>query len=128
MIKRIIQTEQAPAAIGPYSQAIRIGDFLYTSGQIALDPESGIFLSGEIEEETEQTLKNISAILQADGLNLENVVKTTVYLLDLNHFSRMNQVYEKYFLKTKPARACVQVAALPKGAKIEIDAIASCSA
>jgi 2-iminobutanoate/2-iminopropanoate deaminase len=127
MIKRIIQTEQAPTAIGPYSQAIRIGDFLYTSGQIALDPESGIFLSGVIEEETEQTLKNISAILQADGLSLENVVKTTVYLSDLNHFSRMNQVYEKYFSKTKPARACVQVAALPKGAKIEIDAIASCS-
>ena len=127
MIKRTIQTEQAPAAIGPYSQAIRIGDFLYTSGQIALDPESGMFLSGEIEEETEQTLKNISAILQAGGLNLENVVKTTVYLFDLNHFSRMNQVYEKYFSKNKPARACVQVAALPKGAKIEIDAIASCS-
>ena len=126
MIKRIIQTEQAPAAIGPYSQAIRIGDFLYTSGQIALDPESGIFLSGEIEEETEQTLKNISAILQADGLSLENVVKTTVYLSDLNDFTRMNQVYEKYFSKNKPARACVQVAALPKGAKIEIDAIASC--
>ena len=127
MTKRIIQTEQAPAAIGPYSQAISIGGFLFTSGQIALDPESGIFLSAEIEEETEQTLKNISAILQADGLNLENVVKTTVYLSDLNHFSRMNQVYEKYFSKTKPARACVQVAALPKGAKIEIDAIASCS-
>ena len=127
MIKRIIQKEQAPAAIGPYSQAIRIGDFLYTSGQIALDPESGMFLSGEIEEETEQTLKNISAILQAGGLSLENVVKTTVYLSDLNHFSRMNQVYEKYFSKTKPARACVQVVALPKGAKIEIDAIASCS-
>ena len=127
MIKRIIQTEQAPAAIGPYSQAIRIGDFLYTSGQIALDPESGIFLSGEIEEETEQTLKNISAILQAGGVNLENVIKTTVYLSDLNDFTRMNQVYEKYFSKNKPARACVQVAALPKGAKIEIDAIASCS-
>ena len=127
MIKRTIQTEQAPAAIGPYSQAIRIGDFLYTSGQIALDPESGMFLSGEIEEETEQTLKNISAILQAGGLSLENVVKTTVYLSDLNHFSRMNQVYEKYFSKTKAARACVQVAALPKGAKIEIDAIASYS-
>ena len=127
MIKRTIQTEQAPAAIGPYSQAIRIGDFLYTSGQIALDPESGMFLSGEIEEETEQTLKNISAILQAGGLSLENVVKTTVYLSDLNHFSRMNQVYEKYFSKTKPARACGQVAALPKGAKIEIDAIASYS-
>ena len=127
MIKRIIQTEQAPAAIGPYSQAIRIGDFLYTSGQIALDPESGIFLSGEIEEETEQTLKNISAILQASGVNFENVIKTTVYLSDLNDFTRMNQVYEKYFSKNKPARACVQVAALPKGAKIEIDAIASCS-
>ena len=127
MIKRIIQTEQAPAAIGPYSQAIRIGDFLYTSGQIALDPESGNFLSGEIEEETEQTLKNISAILQASGVNFENVIKTTVYLSDLNDFTRMNQVYEKYFSKNKPARACVQVAALPKGAKIEIDAIASCS-
>jgi len=127
MIKRTIQTEQAPAAIGPYSQAIRIGDFLYTSGQIALDPDSGIFLSGEIEEETEQTLKNISAILQAGGVNFENVIKTTVYLSDLNDFTRMNQVYEKYFSKNKPARACVQVAALPKGAKIEIDAIASCS-
>ena len=127
MIKRIIQTEQAPAAIGPYSQAIRIGNFLYTSGQIALDPESGIFLSGEIEEETEQTLKNISAILQAGGVNFENVIKTTVYLSDLNDFTRMNQVYEKYFSKNKPARACVQVAALPKGAKIEIDAIASSS-
>ena len=127
MIKRTIQTEQAPAAIGPYSQAIRIGDFLYTSGQIALDPESGIFLFGEIEEETEQTLKNISAILQAGGVNFENVIKITVYLSDLNDFTRMNQVYEKYFSKNKPARACVQVAALPKGAKIEIDAIASCS-
>ena len=126
MNKRIIQTNLAPAAIGPYSQAIRIGDFLYTSGQIALDPESGMFLSGEIEEETEQTLKNISAILQAGGLNLENVIKTTVYLSDLNHFARMNQVYEKYFSKNKPARACVQVAALPKGAKVEIDAIATC--
>ena len=127
MIKRVIKTELAPAAIGPYSQAIRIGDFLYTSGQIALDPESGIFLCGEIEEETEQTLKNISAILQAGGVNFENVIKTTVYLSDLNNFTRMNQVYEKYFSKNKPARACVQVAALPKGAKIEIDAIASCS-
>lgn len=127
MNKRIIQTELAPAAIGPYSQAIRIGDFLYTSGQIALDPKSGKFLSGEIKEETEQTLRNISAILQADGLELENVIKTTVYLSDLNDFVQMNQIYEKYFSKNKPARACVQVAALPKGAKIEIDAIASCS-
>lgn len=127
MNKYIIETDNAPAAIGPYSQAIRIGDFLYTSGQIALEPRSGIFLSGEIEEETDQTLKNISAILQADGLNLENVIKTTVYLSNLNDFARMNTVYEKYFSKNKPARACVQVAALPKGAKVEIDAIATCS-
>ena len=124
MSKRIIKTDQAPAAIGPYSQAVRVGDLLYTSGQIALDPQSGNFLSGEIEEETEQTIQNISAILQADGLSLDNVVKTTVYLSDLGHFARMNQVYEKYFSKNKPARACVQVAALPKGAKVEIDAIA----
>jgi 2-iminobutanoate/2-iminopropanoate deaminase len=127
MNKYIIETDNAPVAIGPYSQAIRIGDFLYTSGQIALEPRSGIFLSGEIEEETDQTLKNISAILQADGLNLENVIKTTVYLSNLNDFARMNKVYEKYFSKNKPARACVQVAALPKGAKVEIDAIATCS-
>lgn len=124
MNKRVIKTDQAPAAIGPYSQAVRVGDFLYTSGQIALDPRSGEFLSGEIEQETERTIQNIIAILQADGLNLGNVIKTTVYLSDLSHFSRMNKVYEKYFLENKPARACIQVAALPKMAKVEIDAIA----
>ncbi len=124
MKKRIIQTDQAPAAIGPYSQAIRVGDFLYTSGQIALDPQSGEFLSGEIEQETERTIENISAILIAGGLSLENVIKTTVYLTDLSHFARMNHIYEKYFSGNKPARACVQVAALPKGAKVEIEAIA----
>jgi len=124
MKKRIIQTDQAPAAIGPYSQAIRVGDFLYTSGQIALDPQSGEFLSGEIEQETERTIENISAILTADGLSLDNVIKTTVYLTDLSHFARMNHIYEKYFSGNKPARACVQVAALPKGAKVEIEAIA----
>jgi 2-iminobutanoate/2-iminopropanoate deaminase len=124
MKKRIIQTDQAPAAIGPYSQAIRVGDFLYTSGQIALDPQSGEFLSGEIEQETERTIENISAILTAGGLSLDNVIKTTVYLTDLSHFTRMNHIYEKYFSGNKPARACVQVAALPKGAKVEIEAIA----
>ncbi|HAX47216.1 MAG TPA: reactive intermediate/imine deaminase [Nitrospina sp.] len=124
MKKRIIQTDQAPAAIGPYSQAIRVGDFLYTSGQIALDPQSGEFLSGEIEQETERTIENISAILTAGGLSLDNVIKTTVYLTDLSHFARMNHIYEKYFSGNKPARACVQVAALPKGAKVEIEAIA----
>jgi len=124
MNKRIIKTDQAPAAIGPYSQAVRIGNMLYTSGQIALDPRSGEFLSGEIEQETERTLENISAILKADGLSLDNIVKTTVYLTDLRYFTRMNQIYEKYFSENKPARACVQIAALPKGAKVEIEAIA----
>ena len=124
MEKKQVQTSKAPSAIGPYSQAIRIGDFLYTSGQIALNPESMEMMSGEIEEETEWVLKNLEAILQADGMSLAHVVKTTVYLTDLGEFARMNQVYEKFFAKTKPARACVQVAALPKGAKVEIDAIA----
>ena len=127
MEKRIIKTDLAPAAIGPYSQGIRIGDFLFTSGQIALDPATGEMCSGEIEQETEKTLQNIEAILKAGGLSLSHVVRTTVYLADLNHFSRMNQVYEQFFSTNKPARACVQVAALPKGAKVEIDAVASSS-
>jgi 2-iminobutanoate/2-iminopropanoate deaminase len=124
MEKKQVQTSKAPSAIGPYSQAIRIGDFLYTSGQIALNPDSMEMMSGEIEQETEWVLKNLEAILQADGMNLSHVIKTTVYLTDLGEFSKMNGVYEKFFAETKPARACVQVAALPKGAKVEIDAIA----
>ncbi len=127
MEKQIVKTDQAPAAIGPYSQGVRIGNFLFTSGQIALDPATGEMCSGEIEQETEKTLQNIEAILKADGLSLGHVVKTTVYLADLNHFARMNQVYERFFSENKPARACVQVAALPKGAKVEIDAVASSS-
>ena len=124
MEKKIVATPKAPAAIGPYSQAIRIGDFLYTSGQISLDPETMKMITGDIEMETEKVLKNIEAILKADGLDLNNIIKTTVYLTDLSEFTRMNQVYEKFFSETKPARACVQVTALPKGAKVEIDAIA----
>ena len=124
MKKQAVRTDKAPAAIGPYEQGIRVGDFLFTSGQIALDPASGEMLHGEIEHETEQTLRNVEAILKADGLSLDDVVKTTVYLEDLGHFARMNQVYEKFFLTNKPARACVQVAALPKGAKVEMDAVA----
>ena len=124
MKKKQIQTTQAPSAIGPYSQAIRIGEFLYTSGQIALNPENMEMMNGAIEEETEWVLKNLEAILKADGMSLDHVIKTTVYLTDLGEFARVNQVYEKFFGETKPARACVQVAALPKGAKVEIDAIA----
>lgn len=125
MERRPIKTDQAPAAIGPYEQGIRVGDFLYTSGQIALDPKTGNFLGGEIEQETELVLKNIEALLKADKMSLANVIKTTVYLIDLAHFARMNQVYEKMFQGHKPARVCVQVAALPKGAKVEIDAVAA---
>ena len=124
MGKKTINTDKAPAAIGPYEQGILVNGFLYTSGQIALDPVSGNFLQGEIEAETELTIKNIEAILQAGDCSLKDVVKTTVYLADLNHFSRMNAVYERFFSEGKPARACVQVAALPKGAKVEIEAIA----
>ena len=124
MKKKQIQTTQAPSAIGPYSQAIRIGEFLYTSGQIALNPENMKMMNGAIEEETEWVLKNLETILKADGMSLAHVIKTTVYLTDLGEFARVNQVYEKFFGETKPARACVQVAALPKGAKVEIDAIA----
>ena len=124
MEKKQIQTTQAPSAIGPYSQAIRIGEFLYTSGQIALNPENMKMMNDAIEEETEWVLKNLEAILKADGMSLAHVIKTTVYLTDLGEFARVNQVYENFFGETKPARACVQVAALPKGAKVEIDAIA----
>ena len=124
MQKKPVNTTEAPEAIGPYSQAIRIGDFLYTSGQISLDPKTMEMVTGNIELETEKVLQNIEAILSAEGLNFGHVIKTTVYLTDLSEFTRMNQVYEKFFSHTKPARACVQVAALPKGAKVEIDAIA----
>ena len=124
MEKKIIVTPKAPAAIGPYSQAIKIGNFLYTSGQISLDAETMEMVTGSIEIETEKVLQNLEAILMKDGLNLTHVIKTTVYLSDLGDFSKMNQVYEKFFADNRPARACVQVAALPKGAKVEIDAIA----
>ena len=124
MEKKIISTPKAPAAIGPYSQAIKIGNFLYTSGQISLDAETMEMVTGSIEIETEKVLQNLEAILMEDGLNLNHVIKTTVYLSDLGDFSKMNQVYESFFSDNKPARACVQVAALPKGAKVEIDAVA----
>ena len=124
MNKKPIQTAKAPSAIGPYSQAIRIGDFLYTSGQIALNPETMEMMNKDIEEETGWVLKNIEEILKADGLTPYHVIKTTVYLTNLDEFAKMNKVYELFFKENKPARACVQVAALPKGARVEIDAIA----
>lgn len=124
MKKTTINTPKAPAAIGPYEQAVRAGPYLYTSGQIPLDPASGVLLSGEIEEATERAILNLKEILEAGGASLENVAKTTVFLADMKLFPRMNAVYEKYFGASKPARSCVEVSSLPKGAMVEIEAVA----
>lgn len=120
----IIATDNAPKAIGPYSQAIEANGTLYISGQIPLDPQTMEFVSDEIEAQTHQCLKNIQAILTEAGYTLENVVKCRIFLADMNDFSAVNAVYGEYFSAHKPARACVQVARLPRDAKIEIEAIA----
>ena len=120
----IIATDNAPKAIGPYSQAIEANWTLYISGQIPLDPQTMEFVSDEIEAQTHQCLKNIQAILTEAGYTLENVVKCGIFLADMNDFSAVNAVYGEYFSAHKPARACVQVARLPRDAKIEIEAIA----
>ncbi len=124
MEKKIIITAKAPVAIGPYSQAVKAGDTIFLSGQIPLDPQSGEIVEGGIKKQTGRVIKNLEAVLGEAGATLNNVVKTTVYLSDLSHFAEMNEVYESYFASGKPARATVQVAALPKGALVEIDAIA----
>jgi len=124
MPKQPVHSAQAPAAIGPYSQAIRSGDWLFLSGQIPIDPESGELVSGDIENQTRRVLDNLGAVLEASGASFDDVVKTTIYLVDLAEFARVNAVYEGYFTQTPPARATVQVAALPKAARVEIDAIA----
>lgn len=121
---KAISTTQAPAAIGPYSQAIRSGDLVFLSGQIAIDPATGEIASGDISSETERVLDNLAAVLEAAGLTFAHVVRTTIYLLDLGDFQVVNAVYAKRFASPFPARATVQVAALPKGARVEIDAIA----
>jgi len=119
-----ISTPDAPAAIGPYSQAIRSGDLVFLSGQIPIDPTTGDVVRGDIATETDRVLDNLAAVLAASGASFDNVVKTTIYLLDLNDFQIVNTTYAKRFGTTPPARATVQVAALPKGARVEIDAIA----
>ena len=123
-MKEMIHTPDAPAAIGPYVQAIRAGGFVFLSGQIPLDPRSGEIVAGEIEAQTERVLQNLRAVLEAAGTSLANVIKTTVYLADFGDFGKMNEVYAKYFGEAKPARATVQVARLPRDARIEIDAVA----
>ena len=122
-MKEIISTPTAPAAVGPYSQAVKTGGFIWCSGQIALDPESGVLVSNEIKSQTEQVMKNISAILAASGATFEDVVKTSCFLADINAFAEFNDVYAKYFTG-RPARSCVAVAALPKGALVEVEVIA----
>lgn len=123
-MKEIISSKNAPSAIGPYSQAVRAGNFLYISGQLPIDPATGEFAGMDIAAQTTQALKNIGAILNAAGMDYCDVVKTTVLLNDINHFTSMNREYAKFFAKDCPARAAFQVAALPKAALIEIEAVA----
>lgn len=124
MTKEIVSTKHAPAAVGPYSQAVRTGNMVFTAGQLALDPATGKMLEDDITIQTEQVLKNLTAVLEAAGTNLGNVVKCTVFLKDMGEFAAMNAVYGKYFTENPPARSAVQAAALPLGARVEIEAIA----
>lgn len=121
---KAISTTTAPAAIGPYSQAIQVGNLVYTSGQIPIDPATGNFVEGGIKEQTRQSLTNVQAILEAAGLTMGNVVKTTVFMADMNDFSDMNTVYAEFFSEPYPARSAVAVKTLPKGALVEIEVIA----
>lgn len=118
-----ISTQAAPAAIGPYSQAVRAGDFLFVSGQIPLDPATGALIDGDVRAQTRRVIENLSAIIAAGGGSLDRVVKTTVYLLDMNDFVAMNEVYASFFGAPAPARATVQVGRLPKDVRVEIDAV-----
>ena len=124
-MKQVINTSKAPAAIGPYSQAIRVGNLLFTSGQIPIDPATGVFVVGGIKEQTRQSLSNVKAILEEAGLTMANVVKTTVFMADMNDFADMNAVYAEYFSEPYPARSAVAVKALPTGALVEIEVIAT---
>ena len=124
-MKKVVATDGAPKAIGPYSQGIDAGAFVFVSGQVALDPATGQFLNGTIVEQTERALKNVEAVLKASGLTMDHVVRTTVFLIDLGEFAAMNEVYARHFPKDHPARSTVQVSALPKGARVEIDAVAA---
>lgn len=121
---KAIETKDAPAAIGPYSQAIRAGEMVFLSGQVPIDPKTGELVSGDVVAQTERVLDNLAAVLAAAGAGFEHVVKTTIYLVDMADFQAVNQTYAKRFASAPPARATVQVAALPKAARVEIDAIA----
>ena len=122
-MNKVIHTENAPCAIGPYSQGIRSGNMIFTSGQIGLDPKTGAFAEG-VEAQTRQALENLSAVLKEDGAELKDVVKTTVFLKDMNDFAKMNGVYAEFFTEILPARSAVEVARLPKDALVEIECVA----
>jgi 2-iminobutanoate/2-iminopropanoate deaminase len=125
MMKKIIKTDKAPAPIGPYNQAVLTGNMLYISGQIALNPETNELETGELEEETTRVMQNLKAILAEAGMNFENVIKTSIFISDMNNFAKINEVYGSYFnAKTAPARETVEVANLPKFVNVEISAIA----
>lgn len=124
IVREIINTESAPAAIGPYSQAVRAGGFVFASGQIPIDPQTGEFVAGGVAEQTEQVLRNLGAVLEAAGSGLNRIVKTTVFLADMNDFAAMNEVYGRFFREHPPARATVQAARLPRDARVEIEAVA----
>ena len=126
-MKKVVSTNEAPAAVGPYSQAIRSGAMLFCAGQIPLDPKSGQIVSDDISEQTKRVLENISAILRAENLNFGHVVKTTIFLTSLGDFQTVNEIYATYFRDNPPARSTIEVSALPKGAKVEIEAIAMAS-
>ena len=121
---KVISTKKAPAAIGPYSQAIRVGNLVYTSGQIPIDPATGAFAEGGIKEQTRQSLNNVKAILEEEGLAMDNVVKTTVFMADMGDFAEMNGVYAEFFTEPYAARSAVAVKTLPKGALVEIEVVA----
>ncbi len=121
---QMINTDNAPKAIGPYSQAVKYENFLFISGQIAIDPKTQEFINGTIEEQTKRVMENIKAILEEADMGFDNVIKTTIYLKDINDFQKVNEIYGSYFKEHKPARATVEVSNLPKGALIEIEVIA----
>nr|WP_072151937.1 RidA family protein [Candidatus Kryptobacter tengchongensis] len=124
MEKKIVYTEKAPKPVGPYSQAVIAGDFIFTAGQIPIDPKTNQVVQGDIKEQTKQVLENLKAVLEASGATFDDVVKVTVYMRDLNEFSAMNEIYSEYFKNSPPARTTVEVSRLPRDVKIEIDLIA----
>ncbi|WP_238902267.1 RidA family protein [Clostridium sp. YIM B02506] len=125
MSKEIISTEKAPKAIGPYSQGVKIGDFIFTSGQLPINPDNGQLIADDVKKATAQSLENVKAILEKAGSSLDKVVKVVVYLKDLEDFAAVNEIYATYFIGDYPARSCFQVAKLPMDAKVEIEAVAS---